>query len=88
MGFEVVDIQPTPNPNAAKFVLDRPVAEQPVSFFNPDAAANHPLATRLFAIPGVSSLLFLKDFITVNKQPQTKWPALKRAVKKALAQDP
>jgi len=88
MGFEVVEIQPTPNPNAAKFVLDRPVAEQPVSFFSADAAVNHPLASlaiRLFAIPGVSSIFFLKDFVTVNKQPNAKWPALKRSVKKALA---
>jgi hypothetical protein len=73
MGFEVVEIQPTPNPNAMKFVLN-----------DAKAAANDPLAARLFTIPGVSSLLFLNDFITVNKRPEAKWAEIKRAVKKAL----
>ena len=73
MGFRVVEIQPTPNPNAKKFVLDRPVSEQPLSFFNADAAKDYPLAAKLFAIPGVSSLLLLGDFITINKSPDAKW---------------
>ena len=73
MGFRVVEIQPTPNPNAAKFVLDRPVSQQPMSFFNSSAAKDYPLAKTLFAIPGVSSLLMLGDFITINKSPDTQW---------------
>jgi len=49
MRFEVAEIQSTPNPNALKFVLTRTVADQPISFFNAEAAANHPLAAKLFA---------------------------------------
>ena len=85
MGFEVVDIQPTPNPNAMKFVLNRSIADNPMSFFNADAAASDSLAARLFTIPGVASLLFLNDFITVNKRPEVKWAPIKRAVQKGLA---
>jgi hypothetical protein len=73
MSFRVIEIQPTPNPNAAKFVLDRPVSEQPVSFFNAAAAKDYPLARKLFEIAGVSSLLLLGDFITINKSPQADW---------------
>ena len=73
MGFRVLEIQPTPNPNAAKFVLDRAVSEQPLSFFNSSAAMDYPLAKSLFAIPGVSSLLVLGDFITINKSPDATW---------------
>jgi len=73
MGFRVLEIQPTPNPNAQKVVLDRPVSEQPMSFFNAAAASGHPLATQLFAIEGVSTLLLLGDFITINKSPQARW---------------
>jgi hypothetical protein len=73
LGFRVLEIQPTPNPNAAKFVLDRPVSQQPMSFFNSSAAKDYPLAKMLFAIPGVSSLLMLGDFITINKSPDTHW---------------
>jgi hypothetical protein len=87
MGFAVQDIQPTPNPNAAKFILDRPIVEQPTSFFNAEAAVGHPLATKLFAIPGVTSLLLLGDFITVNKKPDAKWSDIKGKVEKILAEE-
>ena len=85
MGFKVSEIQPTPNPNAVKFVLDREVAAQPTSFFNKEQATDHPLAQKLFAIPGVSSLLLLGDFITVNKTPGTPWKEITKAVEKVLA---
>jgi hypothetical protein len=85
MGFKVLDVQATPNPNAAKFVLDRPAAEHPTSFFNAEAAQGHPLAERLFAIAGVTSLLLLGDFITVNKQPDAPWKQIRAAVERVLA---
>jgi hypothetical protein len=85
MPFKVQEVQPTPNPNAAKFVLDRPIVEQPVSFFNAAAAKGHPLAEQLFAIPGVSSLLLLGDFITVNKTPDAKWGEITHRVKGILS---
>ncbi|WP_428936995.1 NifU N-terminal domain-containing protein [Fontivita pretiosa] len=85
MAFRVQDVQPTPNPNAAKFILDRPIVEQPISFFNADSAKGHALAEQLFAIPGVSSLLLLRDFITVNKAPQARWEQITPRVKAVLA---
>jgi len=90
MGFRLIEIQPTPNPNALKFVLDRPISELPISFFNAAAAKDHPLAKRLFAIPGVSSLLLLGDFITINKSSDAGWNDIKkqaRAVLSAAAED-
>jgi hypothetical protein len=86
MGFEVVDIQPTPNPNAAKFQLDRPIADQPASFFSAEAAKGHPIASLLFAIPGVTSLLLLGDFVTVNRQPGVRWETISQRVKETLKQ--
>jgi hypothetical protein len=85
MPFVVSEVQPTPNPNAAKFILDRAVSEQPTSFFNAGAAKDHPLASKLFDIPGVSSLLLLGDFITVNKQPEADWKEIRRRVQAVLA---
>ena len=86
MPFHVSEIQPTPNPNAAKFMLDRTIVEQPLSFFSAGAAKDHPVANRLFAIAGVSSLLLLGDFITVNKSPEAKWGDITDQVQKALAE--
>ena len=85
MPFRVVEVQPTPNPNALKFMLDREIADQPVSFFNAGAASGHPIASRLFEIPGVSSLLLLGDFVTVNKSADASWPPIKERVLQVLA---
>ena len=84
MGFLVLEVQPTPNPNALKFILNRSISEQSTSFFDAAAAKDHPVAGRLFEIPGVSSLLLLGDFITVNKRAEAKWPAIKEGVRKVL----
>jgi len=85
MGFRVAEVQATPNPNAVKFVLDRVIAEQPASFLRADAAKQCPPAEQLFAIEGVSSVLFLGDFVTINKHPNVPWPPIKRQVKLLLA---
>jgi hypothetical protein len=82
--FTVREVQPTPNPNATKFVLDRPISEQPVSFFNAASAKDHPVASRLFAIGGVSGVLLLRDFVTVNKAPDAKWSDITSRVKRVL----
>ena len=72
MAFRVVEIQATPNPNAIKVILDRSVSQDSTSFLHPSAAEGHPLAMQLFEIPGVSSLLLLDDFITINKSSNAR----------------
>ena len=84
----MIEIQPTPNPNALKFVLDRQVSQQPMSFFNADAATDFPLAKRLFEIAGVSSLLLLGDFITINKSPGGAWDDIKNQARQVLKDAP
>ena len=84
----MIEIQPTPNPNALKFVLDRQVSQQPMSFFNADAATDFPLAKRLFEIAGVSSLLLLGDFITINKSPDGDWDDIKNQARQVLKDAP
>src|SRR5688500_15742511 len=87
MPFTVLEIQSTPNPNAAKFVLDRSITDQPVSFLHAGEAGGHPIASKLFEIPGVCAVLLLGDFVTVNKTPDAKWPALKPKVRRVLQQE-
>jgi NFU1 iron-sulfur cluster scaffold homolog, mitochondrial len=85
MPFCVTEIQPTPNPNALKFMLDRPISEGPVSFLSADQARGHPLAQMLFAVPGVASLFLLGDFLTVNKTASATWPSIRKRVQQILA---
>jgi hypothetical protein len=85
MGFGVREIVTTPNPNAVKFMLDGRIADRPTSFFNAGAAKGHAMAEKLFGIPGVSSLLFLEDFVTVNKTPDADWREIAERVKAVLS---
>jgi NFU1 iron-sulfur cluster scaffold homolog, mitochondrial len=85
MPLTVTEVQPTPNPNALKFVLDRHITQERLSFVDSQGAKDHPLATRLFEIGGVKSLLLLGDFVTVVKSPAVKWGSITAKVKKVLA---
>ena len=67
----------TPNPNAYKFTVNRDVtASRGQTFKSADEAILSPLAQRLFAVPGVRTLFFLKDFITVGRAPDVQWETL------------
>lgn len=84
--MKVIDVQVTPNPNARKFVLSAVVSAQPASFFDAASAAGHELATKLFAVEGVASVLLLGDFVTVNKTPEAKWPEVIKGVRRVMEQ--
>ncbi len=72
-----VEVQPTPNINAMKFLLNRRVTEgRSQTFRSPEEAASSALAQALLAIPGVVQVFFLNDFITVTRTPGTEWSAI------------
>lgn len=73
-----VRFQPTPNPNAGKFIVGRNVVDGTASqsFYSAAQAASNPLAAALFAIDGVASLFMVDDFVTVTKTPAADWSAL------------
>jgi hypothetical protein len=78
----VVTFQQTPNPNAGKFVVGRPVVEGRASrsFFSADQAAQEPVAAALFRLAGVASVFMVEDFVTVTKKPDAGWAELVPAV--------
>lgn len=86
-----ITVQGTPNPNAAKFTVDRTLVEggSSMSYFDAESAKDHPLASRLFAVDGVESLLIAEDFVTVTKSEATDWdalvPQIEQAIKEALS---
>ena len=85
MGYVVRESQPTPNPNALKLLLDREISAQPLSFRSAEDAATHPLAAELMAIKGVTSVLILHDFVTINRSPGARWADITSKAKRILA---
>lgn len=89
MSEVVVEFQATPNPNAGKFVLDRPsiASGQRRSIMSRTEAAGDLLAERLMAVAGVESLFFVANFITVTKESSAEWenliPELTQAIREA-----
>jgi hypothetical protein len=59
-----------------------------VSFLEPAEGADHPIASQLFSIQGVTSVLLLGDFVTVNKSPRAKWEHITPKVKEILQKCP
>jgi hypothetical protein len=80
-----VEIQPTPNINALKFVVNRRVTEgRSQTFRSAEEAAPHPLAARLFAIPGVVQVFLLNDFVTVTRDPALGWDEIASGAEAAI----
>lgn len=80
-----ISVQPTPNVNALKFVIDRRLTEgKSRTFRSPDEAADEPLAQALLRLPGVVQVFFLNDFITVTRAPDIPWEQLADRVEEVI----
>ena len=84
MTYRVTEFESTPNPNAVKCWLDRPISDRPRSFLNAAMAQEDPIAAALFAHAGVTNVLFNGDWLTVNKPEGTEWRTVKEQVKRVL----
>jgi len=63
----LVKVAPTPNPNARKFILDRPVLlEGKASFSNLEEAQEVRLAKDLLSVTGVKQVHFFENVITIT----------------------
>jgi Fe-S cluster biogenesis protein NfuA len=81
-----IQTEATPNPATLKFLPGRVVLPEG-TFEARDAAGaeRSPLATALFAVPGVSGVYFGHDFISVTKADGVnEWPQVKPAVLGAI----
>jgi Fe-S cluster biogenesis protein NfuA len=79
-----IQTEPTPNPATLKFQPGRAVlASGTLDMRDKEAAAQSPLAERLFAIAGVSGVFFGSDFIAVTKAGG-EWQQLKPAILGAI----
>ncbi len=80
-----ITIQPTPNPNALKFILNRDVkTDGKVSFKTPQDCKDVPLALSLFDLRGVDQIHFFQNVITISKFSFEDWDSLEPAVQTCI----
>lgn len=80
-----ITIQPTPNPNALKFILDKEVKHDgKVSFKTPMECKDVPLAAALFDLRGVDQIHFFQNVITVSKFSFEDWDNLEPAIQTCI----
>jgi Fe-S cluster biogenesis protein NfuA len=78
-------IQPTPNPNALKFVLNKNVMnEGKASFKSPQDCQNITLAQAIFDLRGVDQVHFFQNVITVSKFSFEDWDSLEPTIQNAV----
>ena len=79
-----IETEETPNPATLKFLPGRTVMEAgTLDIRDASAAANSPLAQRLFAVDGVTGVFYGADFISVTKA-SGEWQHLKPAILGAI----
>ncbi len=80
-----IETEGTPNPATLKFLPGRDVmGDGTADFAGPDTAGRSPLATALFALPGVARVFLGGDFITITKSDIAEWQALRPQVLGAI----
>ncbi len=78
-------IQPTPNPNALKFILNKIVkSEGKTSFKTPEDCKDISLAEALFDLRGVDQVHFFQNVITVSKFSFEDWDNLEGAIQTCI----
>jgi Fe-S cluster biogenesis protein NfuA len=79
-----IQTEATPNPATLKFIPGRTVLDSgTMEFTSREAAARSPLAEKLFGVPGVTSVFYGSDFVTVTKN-DSDWQHLKPAILGAI----
>jgi NFU1 iron-sulfur cluster scaffold homolog, mitochondrial len=80
-------VEPTPNPNAMKFIANTPLKTEGSSTYRtPMECDQNPLAKDLFYIRGVDQLHFFDNVVTVTKFNFEDWPVLEEEIMKILTE--
>src|SRR5512147_595407 len=86
---KIAEIEPTPNPNAMKFVLKEPLTWGiSRSYESADQANGDALAAALFDIEHVTSVFYVDHWITVTQDGKADWQDLMRKLAVPIREAP
>lgn len=86
---KIAEIEPTPNPNAMKFILRDPLTwGVSRSYGSAEEAKDDPLASALFDIEHVSNVFYVDHWITVTQDGGADWQELMRQVAVPIREAP
>ena len=74
----------TPNPNSIRIGLSDSLFPKPTTYKSAQEAEAHPIAKAMFAIPGVTQVFTLNNFITISKAPSADWGKIEPKVAEVL----
>ena len=79
-----IQTSPTPNEHALKFIPTEhallPPESATIEFLSSSTSVPSPLARNLLSIPGVRSVMFSPEFLTVEKEEDANWAHIKPEV--------
>ena len=86
---KISEIEPTPNPNAMKFILKDPLTWGiSRSYDNAGAAQDDALAAKLFDIEHVTNVFYVDHWITVTQDGGADWQELMRQLAGPIREAP
>lgn len=86
---KIAEIEPTPNPNAMKFILREPLTWGLTrSYDSPEEARGDALASALFSIEHVTNVFYVDHWVTVTQDGGADWPVLMRKLAVPIREAP
>ncbi len=86
---KISEIEPTPNPNARKFILKEPLSWGVAHSFDSAAEAeSDPLARALFEVEHVTNVFYVDHWITVTQDGSAEWGPLMKALAVPIREAP
>jgi Fe-S cluster biogenesis protein NfuA len=74
---KIAEVEPTPNPNARKFILKEPLTWGVArSFDSAEDAQEDSLARALFSIDHVTNVFYVDHWLTVTQDGRAEWSSL------------
>jgi hypothetical protein len=83
--MQIIDTQPTPNPNALKFIIGGSFPAGSHAFMSAAEAEKDALAKEIFSLGNITSVFYMNNFLTVSKSPDGDWNALQSGITAAVS---